>query len=139
MSAVSQFPPAHLISEERDEKDVNDAQIDGCTLETGKNSGSKLALPAPIDERQSAQSGGAFISSMSSDPDKEGGDTFTFDKLGPMVVNQDGTLSRIHNWADMSQAEQERTLRVINKRNQTRLHALKKELEERGEEEDAVR
>ncbi|KAL1746634.1 hypothetical protein HDZ31DRAFT_33841 [Schizophyllum fasciatum] len=40
------------------------------------------------------------------------------DELGPMVVNSDGTLSRIANWADMTEAERKNTLRVLSKRNQ---------------------
>ncbi|KAJ4001165.1 hypothetical protein F5050DRAFT_87722 [Lentinula boryana] len=40
------------------------------------------------------------------------------DELGPMVVNSDGTLSRIANWSNMTEAEQERTLRVLGSRNQ---------------------
>ncbi|KAJ3983556.1 hypothetical protein F5890DRAFT_1522375 [Lentinula detonsa] len=39
------------------------------------------------------------------------------DELGPMVVNSDGTLSRIANWSNMTEAEQERTLRVLGSRN----------------------
>ncbi|KAN0080089.1 hypothetical protein V8E55_009655 [Tylopilus felleus] len=40
-----------------------------------------------------------------------------FDILGPMVVNSDGTLSRIANWENMTEAERERTTRVIAARN----------------------
>ncbi|KAF8556782.1 hypothetical protein OG21DRAFT_1395595, partial [Imleria badia] len=40
-----------------------------------------------------------------------------FDNLGPMVVNNDGTLSRIANWENMTEAERERTTRVIAARN----------------------
>ncbi|KAJ3727314.1 hypothetical protein DFJ43DRAFT_1086132 [Lentinula guzmanii] len=45
------------------------------------------------------------------------------DELGPMVVNSDGTLSRIANWSNMTEAEQERTLRVLGSRNRLRLAA----------------
>jgi len=55
----------------------------------------------------------------------EGG-SVKLDHLGPMVVNQDGTLSRISNWNKMSDDEQKNTVRVIGKRNQQRLAALKK-------------
>ncbi|KIJ61250.1 hypothetical protein HYDPIDRAFT_116258 [Hydnomerulius pinastri MD-312] len=43
------------------------------------------------------------------------------DNLGPMVVNSDGTLSRIANWENMTEAERERTLRVLAARNRARL------------------
>jgi hypothetical protein len=47
------------------------------------------------------------------------------DHLGPLVVNVDGTLSRIGNWAQMSEVEKQNTLRVLGKRNQARLAKLR--------------
>ena len=41
------------------------------------------------------------------------------------VVNTDGSLSRIHNWATMSADEQERTARLIIARNEKRRSAIK--------------
>ncbi|KAF8266083.1 hypothetical protein EI94DRAFT_1586986, partial [Lactarius quietus] len=41
-----------------------------------------------------------------------------YDALGPLVVNSDGTLSRITNWPNMTLAEQERTFRVLVARNE---------------------
>ncbi|KZT03284.1 uncharacterized protein LAESUDRAFT_729319 [Laetiporus sulphureus 93-53] len=32
---------------------------------------------------------------------------FMFDELGPMVVNKDGTLSRVANWPNMAPLERE--------------------------------
>ncbi|KAJ5665644.1 uncharacterized protein N7477_008092 [Penicillium maclennaniae] len=61
----------------------------------------------------------------------EGGSSVTLDHLGPMVVNVDGTLSRISNWDQMAEIERKNTLRVISKRNKQRLDALKAA---RGEE-----
>ncbi|GAA5931427.1 hypothetical protein JCM1841_001664 [Sporobolomyces salmonicolor] len=52
-----------------------------------------------------------------------------FDKLGPTVVNSDGTLSRIANWAEMGPAERARVLRILGARNQIRLEQKKEELE----------
>jgi len=49
------------------------------------------------------------------------------DHLGPLVVNSDGTLSRISNWQSMTEAERERTLRVLGKRNMFRKESLKEE------------
>jgi hypothetical protein len=51
--------------------------------------------------------------------------TAKLDHLGPMVVNTDGTLSRITNWETMTEMEQKNTLRIISKRNKQRLDALK--------------
>ncbi|KKK17875.1 hypothetical protein ARAM_005156 [Aspergillus rambellii] len=54
-----------------------------------------------------------------------GDSTVKLDHLGPLVVNQDGTLSRIGNWAQMTELEKKNTLRVLGKRNKARLEALK--------------
>ncbi|KAH8175678.1 hypothetical protein LIA77_04096 [Sarocladium implicatum] len=70
-------------------------------------------------------------SSSSSDPstpvlDISGGDsTVSLDAMGPVVVNKDGTVSRVTNWGKMTEIEKETTLRVLGKRNKQRLAALK--------------
>ncbi|RAO64053.1 uncharacterized protein BHQ10_000065 [Talaromyces amestolkiae] len=53
------------------------------------------------------------------------GTTVSLDHLGPIVVNQDGTMSRISNWDKMTEIEQKNTMRIIGKRNKQRLEALK--------------
>lgn len=55
-----------------------------------------------------------------------GGSTAKLSAMGPLVVNVDGTVSRITNWAEMTDAERETTFRMVGKRNQKRLDALKK-------------
>jgi hypothetical protein len=55
-----------------------------------------------------------------------GGTTIKLDHLGPMVVNVDGSLSRISNWEGLADIEKKNTLRIIAKRNQMRLEALRK-------------
>ncbi|TFK80607.1 hypothetical protein K466DRAFT_667577 [Polyporus arcularius HHB13444] len=50
-----------------------------------------------------------------------GSQTFKFDKLGPVVVNSDGTLSRIANWENMVPIERERVLKLLVARNKVRL------------------
>jgi hypothetical protein len=47
------------------------------------------------------------------------------DHLGPVVVNRDGSLSRISNWAEMSDIERRNTLRILGKRNMLRLQNVK--------------
>lgn len=47
------------------------------------------------------------------------------DKLGPAVVNADGTISRIANWAEMTEIERRNTIRVLGARNKLRLEALR--------------
>ncbi|KAJ3289993.1 hypothetical protein HDU76_007451 [Blyttiomyces sp. JEL0837] len=55
-------------------------------------------------------------------------DVVKLDALGPVVVNEDGTLSRITNWDKMTDGERTNTLRVLNKRNKARLERLRKEV-----------
>ncbi|KAI0457231.1 hypothetical protein F5B21DRAFT_100584 [Xylaria acuta] len=54
-----------------------------------------------------------------------GGAALRLDHLGPLVVNEDGTLSRIANWEKMADIERENTLRILGKRNQMRLAKLR--------------
>jgi hypothetical protein len=61
--------------------------------------------------------------------------TAKLDALGPMVVNVDGTLSRITNWDKMAEIERKNTLRIINKRNKERLEKLQVEQGEDGKNE----
>lgn len=56
-----------------------------------------------------------------------GAEGVTLDHLGPLVVNKDGSLSRIANWETMSEKEKKNTLRVLKKRNQLRLGELEGE------------
>ncbi|KAK1534060.1 uncharacterized protein CCOS01_02812 [Colletotrichum costaricense] len=67
--------------------------------------------------------------------DMSGGDASTkLDHLGPLVVNQDGTMSRISNWGEMTEIERRNTLRILGKRNQLRLATLRGEKEKNGAE-----
>jgi hypothetical protein len=65
-----------------------------------------------------------------------GGTTVSLDHLGPMVVNVDGTMSRISNWDKMAEIEKKNTLRIIGKRNKERLAALKGAAAAQGEGEE---
>lgn len=68
--------------------------------------------------------------------DVTGDQGIRFDHLGPIVVNKDGTMSRITNWDKMAAIEKENTLRILGKRNKARMEALKKR-EEQAEQEGA--
>ena len=81
-----------------------------------------LALPAPEDTN------GRITLDVST------GEAVTLDSMGPVVVNSDGTLSRITNWSQMSEQEQSVTKRRISKRNIERL----KEFAARGELKDSL-
>ena len=77
-----------------------------------------LALPAPPSSEEEEQ-GGEGVKMV-----QVGGESIKLDKLGPMVLNTDGSFSRITNWHEMSEYEQSNTLRVIAKRNKERRTAL---------------
>lgn len=53
----------------------------------------------------------------------------TLAMLGPIVLNADGTMSRISNWKDMTPREQESAKRLVTRRNETRRQVL---IEERS-------
>ncbi|CAK9015675.1 Oligopeptidase A [Durusdinium trenchii] len=55
------------------------------------------------------------------------GNPVRMDKLGPLVINTDGTLARINNWHEMTELEQQKTLRVLGRRNKQRLAKLQEE------------
>ena len=55
------------------------------------------------------------------------GAAVALDKLGPMVIGRDGTVSRIANWGEMTDIERKNTLRILGKRNQLRLANLRGE------------
>jgi hypothetical protein len=84
------------------------------TPNTPQNTENKtpLPLPAPSSENTTKLD-------MST-----GSSTVKLDHLGPLVVNKDGTLSRIANWEQMAEIEKSNTLRILGKRNMLRREAL---------------
>lgn len=53
-----------------------------------------------------------------------GGPAVPLDHLGPIVINADGTTSRILGWAEKAPEEKELAMRMLAKRNAKRLAAL---------------
>lgn len=47
------------------------------------------------------------------------------DDLGPIIINTDGSMSRIPNWLEMPEDEKMKTVRLVSKRNKSRLQALR--------------
>jgi hypothetical protein len=60
------------------------------------------------------------------------GGTIAMDAMGPVVVNDDGSLSRITNWGKLTEREREVTQRRIAKRNAERLERLRAKENERA-------
>ena len=69
-----------------------------------------LALPPPQDTSDAPDSAAC-----------------TLDHLGPMIINSDGTISRIPNWTQLSPQEQQTALRRIAARNKQRIDSLKQQ------------
>ena len=51
-----------------------------------------------------------------------GESTSLYDKMGPLVINDDGSTRRIANWDVLTEKEKQNTLRVISRRNKVRLY-----------------
>lgn len=51
------------------------------------------------------------------------------DKLGPIIINSDGTMSRINGWENLTEGEREKSLRLIAKRNKARKETLLSQFE----------
>lgn len=45
----------------------------------------------------------------------------TWDILGPLVINKDGTVSRLDNWGDMNEQERKKTVEYLRNRNLLRM------------------
>ena len=56
------------------------------------------------------------------------GDALTFERLGPMIINTDGTIRRIANWDILSPQEKESSWRLISARNRKRVEELKRKI-----------
>ncbi|KAA1080214.1 hypothetical protein PGT21_005140 [Puccinia graminis f. sp. tritici] len=54
-----------------------------------------------------------------------GSEGVQLDHLGPMVINSDGTISRISNWDKLTEPEKSRTIRLVTQRNALRVQKLK--------------
>ncbi|CDS05845.1 hypothetical protein LRAMOSA08373 [Lichtheimia ramosa] len=61
-------------------------------------------------------------------------DKYKLKELGPVVVNEDGSLSRINNWHDMAPIEKDNVNRILLKRNRERLERLKKQQQQEQQE-----
>lgn len=85
-----------------------------------------LALPGLSSMSESAETGGAVLPPAAEAETTGASEPLNLaEKLGPLVVNKDGTTNRITNWVEMTKEEKETTMRVITVRNRKRLSALR--------------
>lgn len=87
----------------------------------GGGGGDARALPPPTEDGK--------VRTLEVD-----GKPISLDHLGPLVVHKDGTMSRISNWGEMTEIERQNTLRILVKRNQVRLGALRQGLQTENDE-----
>jgi hypothetical protein len=78
-----------------------------------------LPLPAPDSDTAASNSRGDGVTEL------RVGESVALDSMGPLVVNRDGTMGRIGNWAGMTEHERAQTLRLLGKRNKERMDVLK--------------
>lgn len=78
-----------------------------------------LPLPAPEQDTAAAAVRGDGVTAL------RVGESVRLDALGPLVVNADGSMGRVGNWAGMTEGEKEATLRLLGRRNKQRLEALR--------------
>ena len=69
---------------------------------------------------------------------KLGGPGIKMDELGPLIVNPDGTLRRIANWATLSERERANALRTLKRRNNERIEALQQQQGQGQNEKDTL-
>ncbi|KAH8892017.1 hypothetical protein GQ53DRAFT_841327 [Thozetella sp. PMI_491] len=91
--------------------------VDDAAAQGQQASATLLPLPAPGD--------GEGDDATATTTVEVNGKAVILDKLGPMVVGRDGTLSRIANWGEMAEIERQNALRILGKRNKLRLGALR--------------
>ncbi|KAG8669137.1 hypothetical protein FPOAC2_08453 [Fusarium poae] len=96
----------------------SDDQQQPAQAETNGNK-NPLPLPAPGSDTASSNSRGDGVTEL------RVGESVALDSMGPLVVNRDGTMGRIGNWAGMTEHERAQTLRLLGKRNKERLDILK--------------
>lgn len=94
-------------------------------MSTGTSTPSTTSTDAPRAAEQPLPLPEPPEHSQATELDVSSGQGVKLDHLGPMVVNRDGTLSRIANWEHMTEIERRNTLRILGKRNQLRMETLK--------------
>lgn len=82
------------------------------------DSSSDSTVPIPLLPPPSDGNGSSNI------PRIQLGESISFEELGPVIINSDGTTRRIDNWDEMSPHEREVAWRRISKRNEERRQKL---------------
>jgi len=89
-----------------------------------------LPLPEPPSHHEDVENATTTLDISS------GAGSVRLDHLGPLVVHLNGTVSRVANWAEMTDIERQNTLTVLGKRNKLRLANLRQSLVDGAEKTD---
>ncbi|KAF4964619.1 hypothetical protein FSARC_7482 [Fusarium sarcochroum] len=92
------------------------------TATTAKDNKNPLPLPGPDQDTAASASSsnrGDDVTTL------RVGESVRLDALGPLIVNTDGTMGRVGNWAGMTENEKQQTLKLLARRNKQRLEVLR--------------
>lgn len=95
-------------------------------------------LTSGVDSAEEAKTGDAIPLLPPPDPDSnlpsiKLGETISFEEMGPVIINSDGTTRRIDNWETLSEKEREVAWRRISKRNEERRKLLLEQQQQQSE------
>lgn len=110
---------------------------------TASSSGSLAfaSIPPGNSETEGTSNNAELPQLPESDPEKDIptiklGETISFESMGPVIINPDGTTRRINNWDQLTSREKEVTWRRISKRNEERRKILLEQQQKAEEEGD---
>lgn len=87
-----------------------------------------MALPLPSPGQPLLEAAPAQSQQGETPTLRVGGDALKLDAMGPLVVNVDGSVGRVANWAEMTPGEKEGTTRLLKRRNEQRLKVLREKM-----------
>mmetsp|Transcript_20219 Transcript_20219/g.44990 ORF Transcript_20219/g.44990 Transcript_20219/m.44990 type:complete len:269 (+) Transcript_20219:456-1262(+) len=109
---------------------------------SGDGGGDELTKACADDTSTCKEDGSVFIPQLpAGDPNDKTvpvlklGESISFEELGPVIINTDGTTRRIDNWNQMTQQEREVTWKRISKRNAQRRAILEEKMREEKSDE----
>lgn len=99
--------------------------------------------PAESGETTNDESGKEIPQLPEADPDSDIpsiklGETISFEEMGPVIINSDGTTRRIENWDTLTDHEKKVTWRRISKRNEERRKALLEKMQQDEKEKEEL-
>jgi hypothetical protein len=126
-ASSSSKPPSTSAPMTMDEESTSNAAQENASSENDNNSNMLPQLPASTDDDDDNKN----------IPRIQLGESISFERLGPIILNSDGTTRTIDNWSELSESERAVAWRRIAKRNADRREALLLRNEEEQDLEEA--